>query len=131
MECELLEEAQTTNIRRFTNIFNETFPYYLSIGMTYDQFFNDDVNLVRYYREAEKLKNKRQNEEFWLQGLYIYDAFSTVTYNANRPKDKKAINYTEKPFDLYGNDNLTEEDIKREQIEKARVWMNNFVNAYK
>ena len=46
----------------------------MSIGMTYDEFWNQDVRLVEVYRKAAELRDKRRNHELWLQGMYIYEA---------------------------------------------------------
>lgn len=46
----------------------------MSIGMSYDEFWNQDVSLVADYRKAQELRDKRRNQEFWLQGMYIYEA---------------------------------------------------------
>ena len=46
----------------------------MSIGMTYDEFWNQDVKLVEVYRKAMELREKRRNQELWLQGMYIYEA---------------------------------------------------------
>lgn len=46
----------------------------MSIGMTYDEFWNQDVALVGAYRKAQELRDRRQNQGFWLQGMYIYEA---------------------------------------------------------
>ena len=46
----------------------------MSIGMTYDEFWNQDVKLVDVYRKAMELRDKRRNQELWLQGMYIYEA---------------------------------------------------------
>lgn len=46
----------------------------MSIGMTYDQFYNQDVCMVKAYRKANELRDRRRNQEFWMQGLYFYEA---------------------------------------------------------
>lgn len=46
----------------------------MSIGMSYDEFWNQDVTLVRAYRKAQELREQRQNQYAWLQGMYIYEA---------------------------------------------------------
>lgn len=46
----------------------------MSIGMTYDEFWNQDVCMVVAYRRAAELRDKRRNQELWLQGMYIYEA---------------------------------------------------------
>ena len=55
-------------------IFSRLCPYYMSIGMTYDEFYNQDVCMVKAYRKAAELRDKRQNQELWLQGMYVYEA---------------------------------------------------------
>ena len=42
--------------------------------MTYDQFWNQDVELVKAYREADKIKRDLKNQDMWMQGAYYYEA---------------------------------------------------------
>ncbi len=63
----------------YTEQFEEIFPYYLSIGMTYEQFWEGECDLPIYYRKAHKLKLKHQNEESWLIGRYVYDAICAAS----------------------------------------------------
>lgn len=46
----------------------------MSIGMSYDDFWNGDVFMVKAYRTAYELREKRRNQELWLQGMYFYEA---------------------------------------------------------
>ena len=46
----------------------------MSIGMSYEAFWDGDVDMVKMYREAAELRDKRKNQELWLQGMYIYEA---------------------------------------------------------
>ena len=46
----------------------------MSIGMSYDDFYNGDVEMVVAYRKVDELKLKQRNHEFWMQGLYFYEA---------------------------------------------------------
>jgi hypothetical protein len=46
----------------------------MSIGMSYDDFWNGDVSMVKAYRKAYELQEKRRNQELWLQGMYFYEA---------------------------------------------------------
>ena len=46
----------------------------MSIGMSYDEFWNGDVHMVKAYRKAYELREKRRNQELWMQGAYIYEA---------------------------------------------------------
>lgn len=69
-------------------------PYYLSIGMTADEFWNGDPWLTVEYQRADELKRQRQSEEMWFMGLYNFNAVSTAIYNAFRGKAKPK-NYLE------------------------------------
>ena len=106
------------------------FPFYLSIGMSYEQYWNGDVCLTKYYREADKLTQERKNQEKWLQGLYFYDAISTSLFNMwGRSKGKRPKNYAEKPYDF--NQSISEEEKRKIESEKAKLWLMNFVNSFK
>ena len=63
----------------YSEIFLAKFPYYLSIGMTEEQYWDRDCTLVKSYRKAEELRKERVNQEMWLQGMYIYDAISRLS----------------------------------------------------
>ena len=84
----------------YTEQFEEHFPYYLSIGMTYEQYWNDDCWLPKYYREAHELRMRRSNEESWLLGRYVYDAICAVSpiLHAFAKQGTQAHPYLEKPY---------------------------------
>ena len=46
----------------------------MSIGMSYAEFWDQDVDMVKAYRTAYELQEKRRNQELWLQGMYFYEA---------------------------------------------------------
>ena len=95
------------------SIFDKAFPAYLALGMSYDEFFRKDHTLVVAYREAEKIKVRKQNNDMWLQGLYVYEAVARLTPLMNAfASNPKAEPYLKKPFPLYGD---SEEDIDEEQ----------------
>lgn len=100
----------------YTEQFNEVFPYYLSIGMTYEQFWYGDPWLAKYYRQAHELKVERKNQELWLQGLYVYEAICDVApiLHAMAKKGTKARPYPEQPYAI------TEKQRRREAEEKER-----------
>lgn len=55
----------------YTEQFYQQLPFYLSIGMTPEQYWDEDCTLVVAYRQAYELKRKERNNDLWLQGLYI------------------------------------------------------------
>ena len=100
----------------YTEQFYEVFPYYLSIGTTYDQFWNGDPSIAKYYRQAEEIKTERRNQELWLQGLYVYEVLCDVApiLQAMAKKGTKARPYPEQPYAI------TEKQRRRELEEKER-----------
>lgn len=60
--------------RSYTEVFEEVCPYYMSIGMSYEDFWYKDVRLVEHYRKAQEYRERHRNQELWLQGMYIYEA---------------------------------------------------------
>ncbi len=131
MGCELLEKANPTQ-KTNTEIFEECFPFYLAIGMSYAEYWTGDVTLVRYYRKAYEIRQEEINNNAWLQGLYIYDAISTALHNSMRglSKSKPPIQeYANKPYNFKNKEKSDAEKAKEVEIEqqKAAAWMANFV----
>ena len=110
----------------YTEKFYEFFPYYLSIGMTPEQYWEGDCMLTKYYRKAEELRNEKRNQELWLQGMYIYEALCDVApiLHSFAKKGTKPTPYSEKPYPL--NDKQTkrdEEEKQRRLTEKGKRFM--------
>ena len=110
------EIKETRSSFTYTQKFYEAFPYYLSIGMTYEQYWEGDCTLTIYYRKAEELRNKKRNEELWLQGAYIYEALIDVApiLHSFAKKGTKPTPYTTTPYPI------TSKDLKRIEEEKER-----------
>ena len=100
----------------YTEKFYESFPYYLAIGMTPEQYWDGDCTLVEYYRKAEEIRNEKRNQELWLQGMYIYEALCDVSpiLHAFAKKGAKPHQYPSKPYAI------SEKQIRQEREEKAR-----------
>ena len=132
MGPELLTEEAPTPSKTYTQIFEECFPFYLAIGMSYAEYWESDPKLTQYYRKAYQIKQEEINNTAWLQGMYIYDAVSTALHNALRGMGKNkppAKDYAKQPYE-FKNKVKTEEEKAREvaiEQEKAAAWMENFV----
>ena len=89
----------------------------MSIGMTYEEFWQGETILTRYYLKAFKLKEKREAEKtkwtIWEQGMYIYGALCYVSpiLHAFSKNGTKPLPYTEKPF-LHNEETLMSEEEK-------------------
>ena len=110
------EHSSSLPVFTYTEKFYELFPYYLSIGMTFEQYWDGDCTLVKYYRKAEEMRSDRRNQELWLQGMYIYEALCDVSpiLHAFAKKGTKPQPYPSNPYPL------TEKQRAKEQEEKER-----------
>ena len=121
--------AGPTQTKPYSETFEESFPFYLAIGMSFAEYWTGDPSLVRYYRKAYQIKQEEINNTAWLQGLYIYDAVSTALHNGLRDKKTSARDYTKKPYEFKHREKTEAEKAKEVEIEqqKAAAWMENFV----
>ena len=125
MGSELVSPASHSS---YTEQFEEQFPYYLSIGMTYEQFWDGDCWLVKWYRKAHALRAKRDNEQAWLIGRYVYDAVCAASplLHAFAKSGTTANPYLEKPYPS------SMEEVREREIQKlkdAAVGFRAFVEA--
>lgn len=121
------QSQQKTNLE----VLEESCPYYLAMGMSMDEYWNGDPVLAKYYRKAYAIKREKENEDFWLQGMYFYDALSTALYNTMKSKNAQSKKYAEKPYEF--NKEKTPEEKAKEVIveqEKAYAWMESFVRMF-
>lgn len=101
---------------RYTDAFEKACPFYLSIGMTWDQYWNGDNTMTKYYREAEKIRVEARNTEMWIQGAYIYkvmEAFAPI-FPAFPKKNARPGDYLSSPIPL------TDEDVKNKEDREAK-----------
>ena len=108
-------------------------PYYLSIGMSHDQYWNDSPWLTDVFRKAHNLRIESRNQELWLQGLYIHNAFSVVIANFGRSlssknRSNKTDKYIEQPIRITP---LTEAEKKQKEKEERRRIIADFTKLQK
>ena len=110
----------------YTTTFYDHFPHYLAIGMTPEQYWDGDPMLAKYYREADKIRRKRRNEELWIQGMYIYEALCDVSpvMHAFAKRGTKPAPYPDHPYALTADERVKEQKLKEQQDrERAKRYM--------
>ena len=72
------------------------------MGMTWEQFWQQDCSLVIAYRKAYRIRQEEINRAAWLQGLYVFRALQAnplIVYgfakNGTKPEP-----YPDKPIDF-------------------------------
>lgn len=126
MGSELLNEDSKTNDGGSSDdgespflvaqMLEDCFPYYLSLGMSYDEYWYGDPNMVVAYRKAEEIRSHRRNWEMWMNGRYTYDAIMRLVPSLNMWKPKEPIDYIEEPYPLTRKE--YEERMQREEKRK-------------
>ena len=117
-----------------TKIFEHECPYYMSYGMSFDEFWHGDAYLVKFYRDAYKLKIRYDDVFMWKQGMYIYEALCDVSpiLHAFSKQGTKPLQYRDKPMLEELDENKTEkekeEEVKNAQL-IARVYFENWARA--
>ena len=90
----------------------------MSIGMSYDDFWNGDVQMVKAYRKASELRDRRNNQDMWLQGRYFYDALCAASplYRFTMKKGMiKPEPYTKEPYPT------TEAELREREAREAKA----------
>lgn len=140
MEGSLEDKTKKVEYAFLTDIFKKVCPFFMSIGMSYEQFWKDDLEIAQYYLKAYKLKIEREQKiqewRMWKQGVYVYEALCDVSpiLHAFSKKGTKPLPYPTKPYGFDNQEEKTEEqkeiEIKNERL-KAEIRFNNWARATK
>lgn len=118
----------------YSDHFEEQYPYYLVMGMSYHDYWNGDPSLVKIYRRAESIRQDKLNYEFWLQGRYLYDAMLMVAPSYNSIHPQEPIPYYDEPLPITLKQiREREEREERKRFEHNKAMMMKFeseVNTY-
>ena len=114
------KEKQVESIS-LTSLFEKMCPIYMSYGMPYDEYWKESPYRTKFYREAHELKIKQNDEQMWVQGMYIYEALCEVSpiLHAFSKGGTKPLPYAQKPY-LSSLKTKVEEDKEKEEEEKKR-----------
>ena len=112
--------------KTYSEIFHETFPHYLMMGMSPEEYWEGDSSLVKDYRKAYKLqveqRYREQDEMAWLQGKYMRDALQSVYLLVNGfvPKGTQAHPYPEKPESIRAEEEKAEKKRQKKREERKQ-----------
>lgn len=101
--------------------------------MTPEQYWDMDCQLVKAYREAYELRQEIENQNAWIQGMYIYEVLVDMVPALRAFGAKKPTPYRNKPFELYAKSRsetgkkMSEEEIS---LKKAEAWMDAFMTQF-
>lgn len=105
-------------------MFYEVLPWYLAIGMTNKEFWEDDPYLTVVYRKKHLLERENENQKMWVQGLYNRKAFSSALSQLFAKNDTDCELYYEKPLDIFGIHKEDKAEIEKKQNEAIFAQLN-------
>ena len=123
-----------------TEAFEKMCPYYMAIGMTYDQYWRDDVTMPIMFRKAYKIKQEEIKWQIWEEGVYTYEALCKVSpvLHAFAKNGTKPLPFSSEP---HGIKKIREEREEKEKIKeekkadnermRAQIFFNNWYRATK
>ena len=130
------EESPKVEYTSLTEYFEKLCPIYMSYGMTYEEYWFGPAFITKFYRDANMLRIKQQDENNWMIGMYVYEAIldcSPILHPFSK-KGTKPLPYAEKPY-LYDKVSEKTEAEKEQEKEnerlKAIILFNNWYNATK
>ncbi len=119
MEVELLGSASSPSSTKqytFVEVMDMYCPMYLDAGMTYEQYWDGDMDMTIPYRKLLDRRRQWQNQMLWLQGRYFYDAMiAIIPAMSIKTKNLQIEKYTEEPYPL------SEKEVRENKERKERV----------
>lgn len=96
----------------------------MAMGMTYDQFWDGDCEMARYYRECHELRKEMDNESMWILGMYVAKAAASAIHG-------RKAKYPDEPFPMKIKYSKECEERRQEQNErKATDYMMTFMEQF-
>lgn len=130
------EDKSRVESTSLTKLFEKACPIYMSYGMSYNDFWYGPAFMTTFYRDANKLELRRQDENNWMIGMYVYEAIldCSPVLHAFSKKGTKPLPYAEKPYLMNKFEEKTEAEKDQEKENerlKFMVQMNNWYRATK
>ena len=91
--------------------------------MTREEYWEMSPHLAVAYRKAYRLKRQTENEQAWLQGMYIYDAVAACIGAALAKRGSEKPKYVERPFDIFPLTEREKKQREKEEREKMQAYL--------
>ena len=93
--------------------------------MSYHDYWYERADMLIRYHKAEQIRQKKRNNEMWLQGLYVHIAIGDLVPVLNPfSKEHKAKKYLSKPIPITKEE---QEEQEREKVQRFINYMNTLV----
>ena len=123
----------------FAELADELCPVFMSMGMSYNDYWYGDYTQLQHYSKAFEMQRERANYDAWLQGAYVYDALCMVSpiLHAFAKNGTKPTPYHKEPYGVKsdGSDRgdkpaKTEKEIQEIQAHNASAKFSAFVTQW-
>lgn len=116
---------------RYGDKFEELCGYYMSLGMSYHDYWDGAADMVKYYREAEEINRERRNSDLWLQAAYVYEAILDASPVLNPlMKKHKPFPFRSEPIPVTHTGNKqADERHKKKRLESGKEAMRAMMAA--
>ena len=113
---------------RYSEKFEELCPYYMAMGMSYDEYWNGDNMLPRYFRKKYQIEAELQSRSQWMQGAYFYESMlrAAPIYNF-LSKKRDPVPYLDHPYPVSREAQeeyaaIEAQKKKRAAYERVKAW---------
>ena len=120
---EALKPSPQNEEKTIEEIFTDACPYFMAIGMTYEEFWYQDPHKAKMFLKAHEIRQKQVNEHSWLLGYYNYIALccASPVLHAFAKQGTKPIDYPNQPLSLSKEENeQKEQEARNRRILNAR-----------
>lgn len=84
--------------------------------------------MAKAYFQAYLLKRQAMNEQLWLNGIYVANAFKTVLNNAFGKKNDR---YLDKPLNIFPKTEAEKNQEKRDMRRRFVEWLSQWGQSNK
>lgn len=123
--------SRPSSLFRYGDKFEELCGYYMSLGMSYHDYWDGAADMVKYYREAEEINRERRNSDLWLQAAYVYEAILDASPVLNPlMKKHKPFPFRSEPIPVTHTGNKqADERHKKKRLESGKEAMRAMMAA--
>lgn len=103
-----------------SSIFERECGYYLHLGMSLEDYWDGDPEIVRWYRDKERQDLEHENWLAWLNGRYIYETMLAVSPAIKAfVKNPRPVPYMQKPHELFKAEGKELEMRKQQEMQQG------------
>lgn len=96
------EDTQKEEKLSPSKLFEKVCPYYMSIGVSYHDFWDGEFDICKYARKADEINQGNKNREQWWQAVYIFRMMldASPAFNAFNSGNTNITLSVDRPFPI-------------------------------